>query len=298
MRQERDFGCFEPLNAYAWDAFSQNGEDGILQEVLDRLGVFSQEGEKWCVEFGAWDGVHLSNTHNLIRNHGFHAVMIEADKRRFRQLCRNLPSEKVVKLNRFVELEGKNALDEILAETPIPKEFDLLSIDIDSCDYHVWKSLTRFRPKLVIIEFNPTIPVDVPYVQPPDFSIQRGNGVKAIDTLAKEKGYTTVCVHGGNLIAVRDDLLHRVSPCAPPSIEAMADPEARRFLFVGYDGTILSNAEELPIYWHPTRLTIDDLQVLPRPLRRFTGTYTPLHWLWFGLLDHWRRLKALLRRRG
>ncbi|MEQ9259923.1 MAG: hypothetical protein RIG84_12595 [Roseovarius sp.] len=298
MLQERNFGAFEPLNPYAWDAFSQDGEDGILQEVLGRLGVLGRAGEKWCVEFGAWDGVHLSNTHHLIRNHGFHAVMIEANKRRFRELCRNLPSEKVFKINRFVELEGENALDAILGETPIPEDFDLLSIDIDSCDYHVWKSLTRYRPKLVIIEFNPTIPVEVPYVQPPDFSIQRGNGVKAMDSLAREKGYTTICVHGGNLIAVRNDLLHRISNAEPPRIEEMADPEARRFLFVGYDGTILSNAEDLPMPWHPTQVSMEDLQVLPRPLRRFTGTYTPFHWLWFGLLDHWRRLKALLVSRG
>lgn len=287
---------FEPLNRYAWDAYSQNGEDGILTEVLRRLGVFERAGEKWCVEFGAWDGVHLSNTCNLIRNHGFRAVLIEGERKRYEELCRNLPGDDVIKICQFVTLEGDATLDAILGTTPIPREFDLLSIDIDSCDWHVWKSLEQYRPKLVIIEFNPTIPVDVPYVQPPDFSVNRGNGVKAMDDLAQDKGYTTICVHGGNLIAVRDDLLFQVSDAFPPPIEEMADDQARLFVFVGYDGTVISNFEELPMNWHPTTADMEDLQVLPRFLRRFTGRYTPLHWLAFGTLDYWRRAKRLLRR--
>jgi len=43
---------------------------------------------------------------------------------------------------------------------------------------------------------------------------------------------------------------------------------------------------------------MDDLQVLPRFLRKFSGGYTPLHWAAFGLLDHWRRLRRAMRRRG
>jgi len=289
---------FEALKACRWDAYSQDGEDGILHELLSRLGVIDSGAAKWCVEFGAWDGVHLSNSCNLIRNHGFRAVMIEAERKRYRQLCRNHPSDKVVKLNRLVTLDGPHRLDAILAETKIPRDFDMLSIDIDSCDYHVWQSLQDYRPKLVVIEVNPTIPVDVPYVQPPDFTVNRGNGVKAVDDLAREKGYSTVCVHGGNLIAVRDDLLSRISDTPPPPIEDLADPAQRRFVFVGYDGTILSNFDELPMVWHPTRAGMDDLQVLPGFLRRFTGKYTPLHWAAFGLLDYWRRLKLRLRRRG
>lgn len=289
---------FEPLNGYAWDAYSQNGEDGILAELLRRLGVFERTGEKWCVEFGAWDGVHLSNTCNLIRNHGFRAVLIEGERKRYEYLCRNLPGDEVVKICRFVTLQGDATLDAILGTTPIPRDFDLLSIDIDSCDWHVWKSLEQYRPKLVIVEFNPTIPVDVPYVQPADFSVHRGNGVKAMDDLAQDKGYTTVCVHGGNLIAVRDDLLFQVSDAFPPPIEELAADQARLFVFVGYDGTVISNFDELPMNWHPTTVDTEDLQVLPRFLRRFTAEYTPLHWLAFGALDYWRRAKRLLRRAG
>ena len=287
---------FQPLNGYASDVYSQNGEDGILGELLRRLGVFDRAGEKWCVEFGAWDGVHLSNTCNLIRNHGFRAVLVEGERKRYRQLCRNLPGEEVIKICRWVSLEGEDRLDAILGSTPIPKDFDLLSIDIDGADYHVWQSLRAYRPKLVIIEINPTIPVDVPHVQPADFAVNHGSGVKAMDMLAREKRYTTVCVQGGNMIAVRNDLLERITPVPPPPIEDLAADIARLMVFVGYDGTVLTNFDELPMLWHPTTIESADLQVLPRFLRHYTGRYTPLHWLAFGALDYWRRLKRALRR--
>jgi hypothetical protein len=282
------------LPGFAEDVYSQNGEDGILKEVLNRLGVMDRDGPKWCVEFGAWDGVHLSNTCNLIRNFDFHAVLIEANTARFKDLCRNFPQDEVAKINRLVALTGDQRLDAILQETDIPTDFDMLSIDIDGCDYHVWKSLEAFQPKLVIIEFNPTIPVDVPYIQAADFNVQQGSGVKAMDDLARAKGYTTVCVHGGNLIAVRNDLVTAVTSEPPPPIEDMADPDARMFLFVGYDGTVLSNRDSLPMSWHPTDIPLSELQVLPRGLRQFSGRYGPLKWAWFGLLDIWRRMRRSL----
>ena len=286
------------LNGYVWQKYSQGGEDGILFEILKRLGVIDAEREKWCVEFGAYDGVHLSNTCYLIREHGFRAVMIEAHKKRFRDLCRNLPDDNVVKLNRFVNLDGKDTLEGILGETELPKDFDLLSIDIDSCDYHIWDTLKDFRPKLVIIEFNPTVPVDVAYIQPRSFAVKHGSGVKAVDNLAREKGYTTVCVYGSNLIAVRDDLVGKISDTPPPPIEDMADLTQRRFVFVGYDGTVLSNFDELPVAWHPTTVDMEDMQFLPRFLRKHGDDLGPLGWTAFGLLDYWRRFKRLFRRKS
>ena len=49
--------------SYKKNIFSQNGEDGIIEEIFKRLNDVS---DKKCCEFGAWDGKHLSNTCNLI----------------------------------------------------------------------------------------------------------------------------------------------------------------------------------------------------------------------------------------
>ena len=48
--------------------YSQNGEDGIIEEVINRLDLFKNKN-LWCCEFGAWDGMHSSNTFALVENY-------------------------------------------------------------------------------------------------------------------------------------------------------------------------------------------------------------------------------------
>ena len=58
--------------------YSQFGEDGIFEEIINRLGNHS---DKDCVEFGAWDGIFLSNTYHFIKNHSFKGILIEGNKK-------------------------------------------------------------------------------------------------------------------------------------------------------------------------------------------------------------------------
>jgi hypothetical protein len=60
--------------------------------------------DRWCCEFGAWDGRKYSNTYQLIANKGWSGVLIEADPVKFEDLKRTyIGNRKVVLLNRFVE---------------------------------------------------------------------------------------------------------------------------------------------------------------------------------------------------
>jgi hypothetical protein len=131
------------LSSHARDEFSQNGEDGILERIFELLGV----SEGWCIEFGAWDGVHLSNTRNLIQNHGWQAVLIEADPVKFEDLKNNARSfAGVTCLNRLVGFDPPDDLDAILARREVPDDLDLLSVDVDGNDFHIWESLRKYRP--------------------------------------------------------------------------------------------------------------------------------------------------------
>ena len=54
------------LNNFRKNNYSQNGEDGIIKEIIKRLKLDKNPNNNWCVEFGAWDGIYLSNTYNLV----------------------------------------------------------------------------------------------------------------------------------------------------------------------------------------------------------------------------------------
>jgi hypothetical protein len=153
------------------------------------------DGDKWCVEFGAWDGIFACNSRNLIETKGFSAVLIEANSKKFAQLRRNYAhNANVFPVNAFVGFEIDDGLDTILADFPIPDSFDLLSIDVDGNDYHIWKAIDKYRPKAVVIEFNPTIPTELRFVQPADPSINQGSSLLSLIELGKEKGYELVSV--------------------------------------------------------------------------------------------------------
>ena len=72
------------LLEHSRNVHSQCGEDGVLQEILRLL----PDRDQWCVEFGAWDGKHLSNTCRLIEEEHYHAVLIEGNPVKFRSLHR------------------------------------------------------------------------------------------------------------------------------------------------------------------------------------------------------------------
>jgi len=141
------------LSAYARDVYSQTGEDGIVAQALAMLPARN----RWCVEFGAWDGKHLSNTFRLVEEDDYEVVLIEGDAEKYRRLRADYPyQDRGTFVHGLVGWTEQDGLDAILSGTAAPQDFDLLSIDIDGNDYHVWAAVKKYRPKLVLIEFNPT----------------------------------------------------------------------------------------------------------------------------------------------
>jgi hypothetical protein len=188
------------LNEFRKDQIhSQFGEDGIVLKILGMLP--EDKKNTWCVEFGAWDGIYLSVTLAL-RERGYRSVLIEGSPDKFEKLeetCAKEPQS--IPVNCFVASDGENSLDSILSKTPIPQDFDLLVIDIDGNDYNVWKGVSRYRPKVVCIECNPTFPDDVVFIQSETESNQ-GSSLLALARLGKEKGYELVATLGGNAFLV------------------------------------------------------------------------------------------------
>lgn len=269
------------------DVHSQTGEDGVVAKILELL----PERDRWCVEFGAWDGRHLSNTANLIEHSGYAAVLIEADPRKFKELAAAFPGNpNVVAVNQVVGSRDGDNLDTILRRTKIPADFDFLSVDIDGNDYHVWKAVTQCRPKVVCIEFNPTIPTDVVYVQR-ERGPQCGSSLAALTALGKEKGYELVSVLPCNAFFVRAEYFPRfeIVDNRPQALRTFTD--AVTYLFSAYDGTVLlAGAKKLP--WHDVDLDEKRFQVLPRVLRSYALDYSFFQRQLFRVFRALRRNKA------
>ena len=247
---------------------SQCGEDGILEAVFQVL----PGGERWCCEFGAWDGKHLSNTYNLLTNHGWHGVMIEADARKCIELRQTYANNsRVIVLNGMVGFEGNNTLDKLLSNTPIPVNFDLISIDIDGNDYHVWAALQTYAPKVVVIEFNPTIPNSIEFIQEARFTVNHGSSVGAIVDLGKKKGYELIAATAFNAIFVRREYF-KAFGIEDNSLVAMRphSPYETR-LYQLFDGTlVLEGCTKM--LWQNVEMNRESLQVMPRWLRGFPPT--------------------------
>lgn len=287
-----------PLLPFEENIASQCGEDGVIRRALEVIGV--RDG--WCVEFGAWDGRYASNTFALIDRDGYSAVLIESDSARFAALRRTHARRSgVITLNRLVGFEGPDRLDCILADTPVPRDFDLLSIDIDGNDYHVWDALNDYRPKIVIIEFNPTIPNEVDFVQTCDMAVNQGASLTAIARLANTKGYRLIHATVVNGIFVDDAYfpLFGVTDDRPAAMRA--DLSHVTWLFQTYDGRI-HLAGNHRIRWHGGAFTAGRFQVVPRWLRNFPPNFSRsqrIVWrVWRARQEPLAALRRLRRREG
>lgn len=251
------------LRPYQKNVTSQGGQDGVIERIFEVIGVKN----RWCIEFGAWDGKHLSNTWNLINNHGWSAVLIEADKERFQELQdRYAGNAKVHGLNQYVGfLDGKDSLDTLLEQTNCPRDVDFVSIDIDGNDWHIWKSLERYRPRALVIEYNPTAGPDVYFVQDRDFGINQGSSLRALVQLGKEKGYELVSAdHDAYFVRAEDFPLFGI---ADNDVSQMFTPHAETLFGQGFDGSVVL-AGNRNLIWQGAKLESDDVQVLPESMRK------------------------------
>jgi hypothetical protein len=257
------------LADFASSTHSQHGEDGIIAEILRRLGL-THRLNKWCVEFGAWDGVYLSNTARLIQQEGYSAVLIEGDPERAEALATSHADLPVQAICAYVGFDGDQCLDAILRSTPIPRDFDLLSVDIDGCDYHVWEALREYRPKVVAIEHNRSIPNAVEFIQARDAAVHHGSSAAALVALGREKGYTLVAVEACNVLLVADEYAQAVLGDERPTLQELRDDsEYVRYIFPGYDGTLFTSGPVKLPFQLDLPISRRRLQVVPAWLRTY-----------------------------
>lgn len=199
------------LVRFGWKAYSQNDEDGIIQEIFRRIGFKN----RCFVEIGIGDG-RENNTVNLLLN-GWSGVWFDLNTRAISRLRERGFSSYIEEGRLRVKAcrVTTNNINQLFQEMAVPDDVDLASIDIDGNDFWVWKSLTVVRPRVLVIECNPTHRPPSPLIMAPDpdygssSTSYHGASLKALELLGNEKGYRLVSCNlpGSNAFFVREDLI-------------------------------------------------------------------------------------------
>jgi len=130
-----------------------HGESKKLLEICSELNI----SNGYYVDIGASDGWSSSSTYPFAKNKNFSGLSVELDDKKFKKMqfiYKNFSNAYLSK----TKVTPLNVLD-VLKEFDVPKNFDILNLDIDSYDLFVIKSLLQsFQPKIVSMEINEKIP--------------------------------------------------------------------------------------------------------------------------------------------
>ncbi len=200
----------DKLNRFEFQAFSQFGEDGIIQEIFRRIGTTN----RYFVEFGVESGVETNSTYLLYQD--WQGLWIDGSAENVRAIQGSfagvIRKGKLNALQSFITAEN---IESLFQQGNVPESFDLLSIDIDRNDYHVWKAITHYSPRVVIIEYNSiyrpgcNFVVDYDPNAVWDGTSHTSSSLEALYQLGLSKGYKLVASSfaGVNAFFVREDLV-------------------------------------------------------------------------------------------
>lgn len=135
------------MKSYEKRFSSQNGEDGVIARILGEIGMTNRV----AVEFGV--GAAEANTLHLLRQ-GWSAFWFDSDP--------------VAPIHPRCSFRQVTLTPENIREQDIPREFDVLSIDVDGNDYHLRQALADYHPRVCVMEYNGWVPPEVRYVMPYD----------------------------------------------------------------------------------------------------------------------------------
>ncbi len=195
------------LQDYESTVYSQAGEDGIIEKIFQLI----PPTQHYAIEFGAGDGQTLSNVRQLIVHRGWGGLLIEGD------------AEKAEVLRTFyLGYRGVRTVKEwvypanvelLFEENGVPRDLDLLVIDIDSNEYYVWRAIREFRPKVVLIEYNgmfaPPLRMVIGFHPSMYWSardVHFGASLQSLYELGKAKGYELI---GTNTIGINAFFVER-----------------------------------------------------------------------------------------
>jgi len=197
------------LERHGFKVYSQYDEDGIIQEILKRIGVES----KRFVEFGVGDGLE-NNTLKLLLE-GWQGLWLEGSQNQVTKI--NAKFHDVIssaRLNVKCAFINRDNINDLIGDS-FRGGIDVLSIDIDGNDIYILDAINVVNPRVIVIEYNAKFPPPLSIAQrynPSHRWTQTdyfGASLAALTKVAARKGYSLVgCgIVGVNAFFVRSDLV-------------------------------------------------------------------------------------------
>lgn len=196
------------LNEAEFQVFSQFGDDGIIQWLVNKINP-----PKTFIEFGVENYLE-SNTRFLLLNNNWSGLVMEANEKHVNYIKSDPVSmyHDLTSVCSFVSKSNINTLIDNWLQMGYDKEVGILSIDIDGNDWWIWNEIIVIKPVIVIVEYNSVMgekPWTIPYQS--DFARTStqywGASLKAFEILAARQGYSLVGCNsnGNNAYFVRND---------------------------------------------------------------------------------------------
>ncbi len=133
----------------------------------------------------------------------------------------------------MLKRSGQDSLDEIIKQQNITERIDLLSIDIDGDDYYILEGLKNIKPRVIVIEYNPTIPPGFDVKQSPGQYF--GSSCSTILKLGQEKGYELAHVTQTNVFLVDSTEFSKLN-IAPQDLNNFRFEKNYSYVVTTYDG--------------------------------------------------------------
>ncbi len=207
----RDRRRANPLQGWERSRYSQNGQDGILQTLFERIGV----GERRFVEIGAADGAE--NCTRALLEDGWSGVWVEGDPGLAASARGVVGDRPVAVAQSFVDATnvGGVVADALTTLSDPDLRMDLLVVDVDGNDYWIVDVLVlNHRPRVVVVEYNAALGPVIRWTMRHnaahtwDHDNRHGASLGAFAALLGRRGYRLVGCDslGVNAFFVRSDV--------------------------------------------------------------------------------------------
>lgn len=236
VRECRGLQTAIPLADAEFRVFSQFGDDGIIQYVINRLVL--PDAERRFIEFGV-ENYREANTRFLLLNDNWSGLVMDGNQD-YISCIRNEQIYWRHDLTALACLITRENINSAIEDSGFSGRIGILSIDVDGNDYWIWEAIASVEPAVVIIEYNGIFgsheAVTIPYQA--DFLRQNvhysylywGTSLGALCHLSSRKGYVWIGCNsaGNNAYFVRNEYANLFRhPVLPKDFIAAKFREAR-----------------------------------------------------------------------